>query len=92
MAERHPCDVILLDLRMPDGSGYEVIRGLKLGPAPSSVPIIVLTNFPEATNAEERRLLHSQLVLEVFAKTRVARDPGTLIERLEAVRSRTWDA
>ena len=37
MAAAHPCDAILLDLRMPDGSGYDLIRELKLRHPPSPV-------------------------------------------------------
>lgn len=91
MIDQHPCDAILLDLRMPDGSGYDVIRQLKLRRSPSPVPIIVLTNYPEPTSAEERQLLGSQVVFEVVPKTTVARDPGALIERLDAARSRKWN-
>lgn len=92
MAAQHPCDAMLLDLRMPDGSGYDVIRTLKLGPSPSPLPIIVLTNYPEPMNAEERQLLHSRIVLEVFPKTSVAQDPRALLDRLDSIRSGTWRA
>jgi DNA-binding response OmpR family regulator len=90
MAAQHPCDAMLLDLRMPDGSGYDVIRALRLGPSPSTLPIIVLTNYPEPTSTEERQLLHSRVVLEVFPKTGVVRDPKALIDRLDSVRGGTW--
>ena len=89
MAHTHPCDAILLDLRMPDGSGYDLIRQLKLRPNPSPVPIIVLTNYPEPADPEEGQLLHSRVVLEVVPKTTAARDPRVLVDRLEALRSDT---
>lgn len=92
MAAQHPCDAMLLDLRMPDGSGYDVIRALKLGPSPSPLPIIVLTNYPEPTNTEERQLLQSHIVFEVLPKTSVAQDPKALIDRLNSVRSGAWPA
>jgi tubulin-specific chaperone A len=90
MAAQHPCDAMLLDLRMPDGSGYDVIRTLKLGSSPSLLPIIVLTNYPEPTNTEERQLLYSRIVLEVLPKTGVARDPKALIDRLDSIRNGSW--
>ncbi len=48
MLAAHPVDVLLLDLRMPDGSGYEVIERLKFGGRPSDLPTIVITNVPGA--------------------------------------------
>jgi DNA-binding response OmpR family regulator len=38
--ERQPVDLVLLDLRLPDMSGYEVCRALR---ATSIVPIIIIT-------------------------------------------------
>jgi len=37
-------DVVILDIRMPDGSGIDVLRTIKQGE--SSPVIIVLTNYP----------------------------------------------
>ena len=84
--DRHPCDALLLDLRMPKGSGYDVIRELKVGSAPL-LPVIVLTNYPEPTCTEERQLLDSPIVVELYPKTEVARDPQALLDRLESLRS-----
>ena len=36
-------DLILLDITMPDMSGYEVCEKLKLDPATAQIPIIMLT-------------------------------------------------
>ena len=82
MLETHPVDVILLDLRMPDGSGYDLIRELKLRDRPSEVPIVVMTNYPEPASDDEKDLLESHVVLELFSKAAVARDPTPLVERL----------
>jgi CheY-like chemotaxis protein len=50
-AEKHP-RAIVLDLRLPDIGGLEVIDSLRHAPATVDVPIIVLSNedseFPEA--------------------------------------------
>ncbi len=43
LARRDPPDVILLDLVMPEMSGYDVCRVLKADPATRHVPVIVLT-------------------------------------------------
>lgn len=79
-------DAVLLDLRMPDGSGYDVIRSLKLEGHAPDLPIIVLTNYPAPTDLVEQNLLSTPLVLDVLPKPSVAKRPELLIERLEDVR------
>ncbi|MBI4484816.1 MAG: response regulator, partial [Acidobacteria bacterium] len=79
-------DAVLLDLRMPDGSGYDVIRALKLEGQAPDLPIIVLTNYPAPTVLEEQNLLATPLVLDVLPKPNVAKRPALLVERLEAAR------
>lgn len=49
-----PPDVVLLDVRMGDMSGYEVCTQLKRNPATSAIPVIIFTAFEnetERTNA-----------------------------------------
>jgi signal transduction histidine kinase/CheY-like chemotaxis protein len=79
-------DAVLLDLRMPDGSGYDVIRALKLEGQAPDLPILVLTNYPAPTDLDEQNLLSTPLVLDVLPKPSVATRPDLLIERLEAAR------
>jgi hypothetical protein len=43
-----------------------------------NLPVMVLTNFPEPRNSEERRLLEQGLVLDVVAKTAVHENPQML--------------
>jgi len=43
-------DLILLDVDMPDMSGYDVIKGLKLNPETADIPVIFLTGKNEAEN------------------------------------------
>ena len=71
-------DVLLLDLMMPEVSGYDVLREMTLAGLYPNLPIMVLTNFPEPRNAEERRLLEQGLVLDVVAKTAVHDNPQLL--------------
>jgi two-component system, OmpR family, response regulator RegX3 len=47
LAERTPPDLVLLDVMLPDGSGYDVCRRLR---ERSSVPIIMLTARGEETD------------------------------------------
>jgi CheY-like chemotaxis protein len=71
-------DVLLLDLMMPQVSGYDVLREMTLTNTAPDLPVLVLTNFPEARNAEERRLLEEGLVLDVLPKTAVHDNPQLL--------------
>jgi CheY-like chemotaxis protein len=71
-------DVLLLDLMMPEVSGYDVLREMTLAGLYPNLPVMVLTNFPEPRNSEERRLLEQGLVLDVVAKTAVHENPQLL--------------
>jgi diguanylate cyclase (GGDEF)-like protein len=42
-AQRHPPDVILLDINMPQMSGYEVCQALKSSPDTTHIPIIFIS-------------------------------------------------
>ncbi len=80
-------DALLLDLRMPGESGYDVIRSLKLEGRAPELPILVITNYSEPTAAEEQVLLSSPLILDVLPKRIVAARPELLLQRLAAIRS-----
>lgn len=43
LAAAHPPDLILLDIVLPDMSGFEVIRQLRLNPVTANTPIIAVT-------------------------------------------------
>jgi len=76
-------DLLLLDLMMPDVSGYDVLRDMTLSGTASELPVIVLTNYPEAQNEDERRLLEQGLVLDVVSKTAVHEHPQLLPQVIE---------
>jgi len=71
-------DLLLLDLMMPEVSGYDVLREMTLTGVGADLPVLVLTNFPEGRNDEERRLLEQGLVLDVLPKTSVHDNPQLL--------------
>ncbi|MEK7329326.1 MAG: response regulator, partial [Candidatus Eisenbacteria bacterium] len=71
-------DVLLLDLMMPEVSGYDVLREMTLSGTAADLPVVVLTNFPEARNPEEKRLLEHGLVLDVLPKSAVHDSPQLL--------------
>jgi CheY-like chemotaxis protein len=45
-------DLVLLDLKMPEVSGHEVLQSLKGNPAFAHVPVIVLTASDDPTDIE----------------------------------------
>jgi CheY-like chemotaxis protein len=71
-------DLLLLDLMMPEVSGYDVLREMTLAGTAADLPVVVLTNYPEARNPEEKRLLELGLVLDVLPKTAVHDNPQLL--------------
>ena len=71
-------DLLLLDLMMPEVSGYDVLREMTLAGTAADLPVVVLTNFPEARSPEEKRLLELGLVLDVLPKTAVHDNPQLL--------------
>lgn len=79
----HAYDLLLLDLMMPGVSGYDVLREMTLSQIRPDLPVLVLTNFPEARNEEERRLLQEGLVLDVVAKSAVHENPKLLPHLLD---------
>ncbi len=74
----HAYDVLLLDLMMPEVSGYDVLREMTLSGLHPNLPVMILTNFPEPRNEEERRLLEDGVVLDVVSKTAVHNNPQLL--------------
>jgi len=47
-AGEEPPDLILLDVRLPDGNGFEVCRRLKTGEGTRGVPVIFLSALEDA--------------------------------------------
>ncbi len=52
-----PCDCVVLDLRLPDMSGFEVLEELRADAALSDVPVVVFTG--RQLSAEEDAQLHT---------------------------------
>jgi PAS domain S-box-containing protein len=71
-------DLLLLDLMMPEVSGYDVLREMTLAGLAPNLPVLVLSNCTEPRNEEERRLLEEGLVLEVLPKSQVHENPQLL--------------
>ena len=54
-AQQDRPDIILLDLRMPDMDGFEVLRRLRAAPETSSIPVIFLTANVQDTVKQQAR-------------------------------------
>jgi two-component system cell cycle response regulator len=50
MCERGECDIVLLDVMMPDMDGFEVCRRLKANPATHHLPVIMVTALDQASD------------------------------------------
>jgi signal transduction histidine kinase/DNA-binding response OmpR family regulator len=79
--QAHGFDMLLLDLMMPEVSGYDVLREMTLSGVAANLPVMVLTANPEPRDEEERRLLQGGEVIAVMSKT----DVHTEHDRLPAL-------
>src|ERR1700746_2611896 len=50
ICERAECDVVLLDVMMPDMDGFEVCRRLKRGLATHYIPVVMVTALDQASD------------------------------------------
>jgi CheY-like chemotaxis protein len=56
LIQRDPPDLVLLDIRMPDIDGYEVLRQLKQHPTHQHIPVVILTASDLSDTAQQRAL------------------------------------
>jgi CheY-like chemotaxis protein len=57
LMRKEPCDCVVLDLRLPDMTGFEVLEALRADTALSEVPVVVFTG--RELSAEEDAQLHT---------------------------------
>src|ERR1700716_4440094 len=50
ICSRAECDIILLDVMMPDMDGFEVCRRLKSNPATHFIPVVMITALDSAAD------------------------------------------
>src|ERR1051325_5607897 len=50
LCERAECDIVLLDVMMPDMDGFEVCRRLKANPSTHHLPVIIVTALDQASD------------------------------------------
>jgi len=81
LARQHDLDVILLDLNLPDISGFEILRILRADPATRDIPVIVIS--ADATKEQVRRLLDAGARAYVTKPLEVAQFAKVVGEALE---------
>src|SRR5262249_17884347 len=50
ICERAECDVVLLDVMMPDMDGFEVCRQLKTSPTTHHIPVVIVTALDQPSD------------------------------------------
>src|SRR5918994_5051091 len=50
IAERGECDIVLLDVMMPDMDGFEVCRRLKSNPSTHHIPVVMVTALDQPSD------------------------------------------
>jgi two-component system, cell cycle response regulator len=50
ICERAECDIVLLDVMMPDMDGFEVCRRLKANPATHHIPVVMVTALDQTSD------------------------------------------
>jgi len=86
MARSNLPDLIVLDLMMPEVSGFEVVEKLKKQQKTAGIPILVLT--AKLLTAEDRKLLNGY-VLQVMEKSEF--NHGNFIGEVRRALGRRWE-
>src|SRR3954471_6308428 len=50
ICERAECDLVLLDIMMPDMDGFEVCRQLKKNPSTHHIPVVIVTALDQPSD------------------------------------------
>jgi signal transduction histidine kinase/DNA-binding response OmpR family regulator len=85
VAQSHLPDLIVLDLMMPEVSGFDIVETLKASSRTSGIPLVVLT--AKHLSAEDRQMLHGQ-VLQIVEKSEF--NPGEFIGEVRRALGRAW--
>jgi len=86
LLEEHPYDCVVLDLRLPDMSGFEVLEQIRERPLLGEVPVIVFTGkeLSPAEDVELRTLARSVIVKGVESPERLLDETALFLHRVIA--------
>lgn len=76
-------DLLLLDLRMPELDGYEVLSRLRTEAGALDLPVLVVTAYPEPETVDQRMLLAGGGLARLLTKHEVLTDPSELLALIE---------
>jgi CheY-like chemotaxis protein len=81
---REPCDCVVLDLRLPDMSGFDVLREMGADPALQDVPVVVFTGRELSTqeDAQLRTLARSVVIKGVESPERLFDETALFLHRV----------
>lgn len=83
-AKKEKPDLILLDIKMDDLDGFEVLKRLKADPTMKNIPVILLTNMGEKDNAEKGLALGAEQYI-MKAKMVPSEIVEIVVKRLEKI-------
>lgn len=78
MAEKEKPDLVLLDIRLPKISGYEVAKKIRANPQLKNIPIIALTSY--ALSGDEKKALEAGCDAYITKPY----DPKLMLEKAES--------
>ncbi|MDR2546187.1 MAG: diguanylate cyclase [Lachnospiraceae bacterium] len=88
LAEKHVPDLVLLDVLMPEMSGFEVIAGLKASSNTSHIPVIFITGLSNDEDEERGFFLGAvDYITKPFNKTIVKARINTHIRIIDQMRT-----
>ena len=83
MAQKHKPDLIILDLGLPAGGGFSVLQRLKMFPALSLIPVVVISGLDRGENEP---LAIAAGAAEYIEKPASPEQLGELIDRFLATK------
>ncbi len=83
-------DVVVLDVMMPELSGWEVVRYVKSKPGLASIRVIMLTGIGHETNELTSPLFGADEYIDKDASTELLDELGAAIARQAEARGLTW--
>jgi DNA-binding response OmpR family regulator len=60
---RKPIDAVILDIHMPAGTGYEVLKRMRSNPKSSLIPVIVLTSSIQPSEEQKVKAMGADAFL-----------------------------